>query len=486
MLDIAILIIPKIDPYAPTVGPAVLKSHLLSEGFSCKIIDLNVQLYNIMTDEDKEKYYHTADDRIFVTNVDYELNKKERIFLKKYKVWAEGVINELKKLNPRYVGMSLLTEYSRTFAIHFSTLIRKYLPNTKIVWGGADVRGRRARRLITKGVIDFFIHGDAEFSLVELLRGNLSAPGINSMDAHQVEDLSTVLTPDYSDIEWDTYPSRYKDGKTVYITGSRGCVKNCTFCDIHRLWPKYKFRSSKSVFDEIVEIRKKWHRTDFHFTDSLINGSMKTFRELLHLLKEYRKTDPGFSWSSQWIMRPQSQCTADDFQLMKDSGCARLEVGLESFSESVRFHMGKKIKDEDMWFCFEQLQKQKIQHSLLMIVGYPTETVNDHQITLDTIRKLKEIGYADATLSEESLTPLIHFGFGNTLILDHDTILYENLKNELTYYKDPMNWQYKDNSPEVRKQRMAEIWKLIDSIRGDDPHMQKQLTTHLGKFDNMF
>lgn len=486
MLDIAILIIPKIDPYAPTVGPAILKSHLATEGFSCKIVDLNVQLYNAMSDTDKEKYFFTVDDRVFVTDWNYNLGKKERIFLKKYKSWTDKVIGDLKKLNPRFVGMSLLTEYSRTFAIYFSTLVRKYLPNTKIVWGGADVRGNLSQRLIERGLIDFFIHGDAEFSLVELLKGNLSAPGINSLDAFQVDDLSTVLIPDYSDIEWNDYPERFENGKTVYITGSRGCVKNCTFCDIHRLWPKYKFRSAISIYDEILEIRKRWRRNDFHFTDSLINGSMKTFRELLTLLKEYRNTDPDFTWSSQWIMRPQSQCTAEDFQLMKDSGCARLDVGLESFSESVRFHMGKKIKDEDMWFCLEQLQKTRIKHSLLMIVGYPTETKEDHKITLDTLRKLKEIGYTDTKVLDESFTPLIHFGFGNTLILDTDSILYGIIKDDLTYYENPLNWQYKDNSPEVRKQRMKEIWELIDSIHGEDPHMQKHLATHLGKFDNNF
>lgn len=42
MLDIAILIIPKIEPQAPTVGPAILKSHVEAEGFTCKVIDLNI------------------------------------------------------------------------------------------------------------------------------------------------------------------------------------------------------------------------------------------------------------------------------------------------------------------------------------------------------------------------------------------------------------------------------------------------------------
>jgi hypothetical protein len=35
MTDIVISIVPKIDPYAPTVGPAALKAHLQAEEYKC-------------------------------------------------------------------------------------------------------------------------------------------------------------------------------------------------------------------------------------------------------------------------------------------------------------------------------------------------------------------------------------------------------------------------------------------------------------------
>ena len=76
---------------------------------------------------------------------------------------------------------------------------------------------------------------------------------------------SKILIPDYSDIKWEQYPDLYYNSKSIYITGSRGCVKNCTFCDIHTIWPKYKYRSSVSIFKEILELRERWDRRDFHF-----------------------------------------------------------------------------------------------------------------------------------------------------------------------------------------------------------------------------
>lgn len=484
MIDIAILIIPKIEPWAPTVGPAILKSHVEAEGFSCKVIDLNISFYNSLSEEDQVKYYTTTDDNVFTMSDHYEFLETIDNFLKKHSKWVDTNIIKLKELNPKYVGLSLLTRYSRTFAYYLSIEIRKHMPDVKIIWGGPDAR-ENTKLLLDNRIIDFYVFGDGEFSLVELLKGNFTAPGINSVSPQQVEDLSTVLSPNYSDINWNDYKDEYPDAKTVYITGSRGCVKRCTFCDIHTIWPKYKFRSSESIFNEIIEIRQKYNRKNFHFTDSLINGSMKTFRELLLMLKEYRKTDKDFGWRSQWIMRPATQFNEHDFQLMKESGCVGLEVGLESFSENVRFHMGKKIKDEDMWFCFDQLRKHKIQFSLLMIVGYPTETDDDHALSLETIKKLDREGYIFYNNASGERRPLIHFGYGNTLLLDIESPLYTLLKDELVYYNNNREWQYKDNTPAVRVQRMTEIWNLINSIIGKDLFMEKIVASHMQEFTDV-
>ena len=483
MLDIAILIMPKVDPYAPTVGPSVLKSHLIANGFTCTVLDLNIDLYNYMSESDRQTYYFTTADSVFELPNEYDIDEKTAKFIESYSSWFDDVVGNLRKLNPRFVGMSLLTQYSRTFSYHLSKLIKKRLPHIKIIWGGANVN-RYTDDVIKKNAIDYYIFGDGEFVLVELLKGNLDTNGINSLVPQQVEDLSTVMIPDYSDIKWDNYLELYPNANLVYITGSRGCVKRCTFCDIHTMWPKYKYRTSKSIFKEIIELRQKWDRRDFHFTDSLINGSMKTFKELMVMLKDYRMVDTNFKWRSQWIMRPQNQCTADDYALMKASGCAGLEVGLESFSESVRFHMGKKIKDADMWFCLEQLQKHRIQHSLLMIVGYPTETEEDHQKSLDTIKLLHKKGFLTTTTSDDSKHPLLHFGYGNTLMLDRDSKLYDDLKDDLVYYNTTMDWQYKDNTPEVRLRRMQEIWDLINNIRGNDKFMEKMVASHIKGFDS--
>jgi hypothetical protein len=70
-----------------------------------------------------------------------------------------------------------------------------------------------------------------------------------------------------------------------------------------------------------------------------------------------------------------------------------LITGIESFSNSVRDHMKKKFSDNDIEYHFQQCARWSIPNVVLMIVGYPTETHEDHLHTLRCLHKYKT--YAD-------------------------------------------------------------------------------------------
>lgn len=478
--DILIAIMPKIDPYGPTTGPAGLKSYIAQYGYTSKIIDLNIDLYNWLDEDKKERYWNTSEDLIFSANEsDFIISDEQQAFLDECNPWFDNVLEIIKQENPKYLGLSLLTFYSTLFSLKLSQLVKQHCPNIKIIWGGGAIN-RQTQKVYDRKIIDYWIYGDGEKALINLLQGNIHAKGINQKDPDQYDNLNELPVPDYSDIDFSKYKIHDEALKLVYITGSRGCVKKCTFCDVHLIWPKYKFRSAEHVFNEIKTLHQNHGFNDFNFTDSLINGSMKNFRELLHMIKEYKHSgNPDIGWHSQWIMRSPTQCTEDDYILMQQSGCRSLDVGLESFSESVRFHMGKKIKDEDMWFCLEMLQKYKIVHSLLMIVGYPTETEEDHLLALERLEILNSKGWIDAI--DKHGCHLMHFGWGNTLMLDYNSAIYKQIENDLEYYNSVLDWKYKDNDLATRKRRMKEIWDYINNKRGKNKLLSKLLETHFDK-----
>jgi radical SAM superfamily enzyme YgiQ (UPF0313 family) len=461
MLDMLIAVVPKINPDAPTVGPAVLKSHLIAEGFTCEVVDFNVKLFTELKKKGKENYYF-KDDHVFATRVEgkpgvYPKVDPEFITLaKEFEYVFLDWIEFIKEKNPKFLGLSLLSYFSVSVAMKISELVREHLPHIKIVWGGGGLE-YGIWKFKEMNLIDHYINGDGENSIVELLKGNLSYSGIDKWESNQVRDLNSVLLPNYDDINWEEY-HQVDWKKTVYITGSRGCVKRCTFCNVYEMWPDYLFRSGKSIANEIIFVKEKYDRYNFKFTDSLINGSMKAFNSLLDELIEYRKINLNFNWQSQWIIRSKSLIPENDFKhytRIKNSGCNWLDVGLESFSQHVRFHMGKKITDTDIWWCLELLNKFEISHVLLMIVGYPTETEEDHQHTLQSVRKIFELGWDKHT----------YFSFGNTLMLDQSQPLYKLIEDDLEYHHSAIDWKYKDNDLSTRIRRFNEVNNLIKELK---------------------
>lgn len=466
MLDILICIIPKIEPDAPTVGPAVLKSHLMANNFTCEVVDFNISLYNELKKDNKHKYYYYEHDSIFETRLGKDINPNFIPFSIEYDYLFQQWIEYIKVKNPKFLGLSVLSSFSISVAMKLAELVKNNCPHIKIIWGGAGMSYNYLEcynQVKEKGLMHHFIFGDGEESIVELLKGNLTYKGIDSVEINQLDDLNKMMIPNYDDIDWSQYELD-TDGNdnAVYITGSRGCVKRCNFCNVYEIWPEYRFRSSDNILNEMLILRKKYNRKYFKFTDSLINGSMKTFRDLMRRLADYRKTDPDLTWISQWIIRPKHQFQDDDYRLMKESGCTALDVGIESFNEDIRFDMGKKFTDEDMWYCLDMLRKYEIFHTILMIVGYPTETEYHHQHTLDCIKKLFDNGHA--TKKMQNGGSLIFFSFSNTMMISEESNLWKQYKHEIVELKSSTEWTYKENTLEVRIRRMKEILSYIKQL----------------------
>jgi radical SAM superfamily enzyme YgiQ (UPF0313 family) len=137
---------------------------------------------------------------------------------------------------------------------------------------------------------------------------------------------------------------------------------------------------------------EKHNVTQFDFGDSLINGSMKAFRDLCSVMAEYHedKSKKRITWGGQFICRSQKQMPFEDFVLMKKGGCNSVSIGVEAGSEKVRNDIRKGFTEEDMHHTFESLLKNNIRLKLMFIVGYPTETDEDFQQSLDLATRYVE------------------------------------------------------------------------------------------------
>jgi radical SAM superfamily enzyme YgiQ (UPF0313 family) len=447
MLDIVILSVPGTISKVAPAAPALLKASVESAGFSCRTVDFNIRLYRDVDNAvDLETYFTTG------LNLEHRPSAVELI---------EQWVTELCQLNPRYIGISVFTYQNRVATQLFCTAIRQLMPDAKIVVGGqgiADggIEGESgfAVQLISQSLIDFWIRSEGEISLVELLKGNTTYPGINSNNFEQIENLNILPFPNYDDYDL----LQYENANSVPVTGSRGCVRACSFCDIHEHWA-YRYRSGQNIADEINYLNQKYGVTEFSFSDSLINGNLKEFKNFIKLLSDRnQQSAEKLTWSSQFIVRSERTVNEQYWQDIADSGARNLAIGVETGSDTVRLHMNKKFTNQDLDYTMQMMTKYNITCQFLIIVGYPTETDADFQDTLDMFTKYQP-------LIQNVITSVT---IGSTLGILPGTPLYHNadLYNiELDKYEN--NWIAKDNldlTLEKRLHRRTMLKQHLESL----------------------
>lgn len=397
------------DTLAPPGALAVLAAICEQNQKSYEFFDFNIFLHRTLSESELTE----LSDWLVGITVDYQgisTDLRQKIL----NLWIEQ-IDALDPDSFEFIGISIFSMWSLRMAQLILPWLRSHT-STKIVLGG---NGCNSKFFDTKidfsswvndnHLADFVVIGDGEPTFDAILKGQSNIPGVNKIPQKHDWDIDHAPIPNYKKFDLSLYSA-----KKVYITGSRGCVRECTFCDIAATWPKFRYRKSASLVQEIKQHYYDLGVTEFDFTDSLINGSISNFYQFNCLLAEEKAKNSDLkdiSYIGQFICRPQSQMPEAHYKAMYYAGCKQVTIGIESFSENVRYHMRKKFNNSDIDYHIDQCSKWNIKNVWLMICGYPTETLEDHQENLKGLEKY--VTYADQGIIE-----LIRWGTTMHLIDD--------------------------------------------------------------------
>ena len=232
----------------------------------------------------------------------------------------------LPKANYSIIAVSMFTYETLRAGNIVLPILRKAYPDSKIIIGGhgtdfLDPDNNKHpfyKKHINNNNIDAYILGEAELSFCDYIKNPDS--WTNSDHHYVVDNLDLIPFACYDKIPPDAYLHHGIRG--AYITGSRGCVRDCTFCDVGHIWGKFRFRSAQHIFEEILHHHINYNVTLIEFTDNLINGSLSEFKKLNQLLVNAQERYPSLKqlrYKGDFICRPKNQFTEKDFQLMKHS-----------------------------------------------------------------------------------------------------------------------------------------------------------------------
>jgi anaerobic magnesium-protoporphyrin IX monomethyl ester cyclase len=324
------------------------------------------------------------------------LGIEARVFDCTFKTF-EQVEDSLRAYQPDIVGIySMVTLSRNTFRL--AAMIRVVLPDCLLVAGGplptlypehfngpfdavfcgeADVSfphfcqdyltpkmvsRRQLSSLPLEGYAGLFIHRDGL---------QVNNPPVH----HSEKQIDSFPLPYRGDFDHESYQLEgiRKDGlKTTSIITTYGCPFDCDFCSRPVFGNLFRRRNLAAVIEEIEQIRSLGYNNlwigDDNFT--LNQAYLKEFCQ--------RMSDRGMTWS---CLSRVTGLNLETTRLMREAGCRRVYLGLESGSQNTLRLMNKKATLEEGIHAVHLFHETGIEVAAFFIVGYPGETISSIEET---------------------------------------------------------------------------------------------------------
>ncbi len=297
---------------------------------------------------------------------------------------------DLRAYMPDLVGIySMITLSRNTYQI--AEMVRAIFPNNPIIAGGP---------LPTlypdhyKQPFDAVFRGEADLSFPRfcrdyfnqnIIRQSLEALPLDKYDGLFIQDdrlqidnpmahypekvIQSFPLPDRSSFDHAAYQKAWhqKDGsKTTSIMTTLGCPFSCDFCSRPIFGSTFRRRNLDAVIEEIEQIQSLGYDSlwiaDDNFTLNL------TFLTAFCQRMAGRKV----GWS---CLSRVTGINAEIAGMMKEAGCRRVYLGLETGSQATLQLMHKNASLEDGINAVDQFHIAGIETAAFFIVGYPGETI---------------------------------------------------------------------------------------------------------------
>jgi len=249
-----------------------------------------------------------------------------------------------------------------------------------IVLGEGEVSAREICKAIDEGKSFGDIHGIAlrEDGNVKLTQRN---PPIRPLDIlpHPARDLLNLSL--YKGIP--TFGLHRKGLKGTELFTSRGCPEECIFCSLPKVMggKAIRFRSAENVLSEVRECKESFGFNHFTIEDDTF--TLKRTR-LEAICRGLRKAGVTYDCDTRV-----DSAGIEVFRLLKETGCLKVAMGVESGSPRILELIKKRITPEQVVDAFENSRKVGLVNQAFFIVGsHPSETLDDIKMSIKLLRKI--------------------------------------------------------------------------------------------------
>lgn len=238
---------------------------------------------------------------------------------------------------------------------------------------------------------DFFMVGDGEIASIELaeyVSGKRAINEVHSLvyadengsvitnETAPLLDMDKIYYPDFDCFDFDKYLA---PEPVLPVQFGKGCYwSKCTFCDFYTGQQKFDMKSVSRAVDEVEFLVNKYGFKHFNFVDEAVPPAFYNA-----FATELIKRNIKIYYSS--FVRLEKAFTAEILQNMYNSGARYMMWGYESESPRIMELMNKGIDLSERKRILADSAKAGIWNVVTFLLGFPTETSEELQSTIDVI-----------------------------------------------------------------------------------------------------
>jgi anaerobic magnesium-protoporphyrin IX monomethyl ester cyclase len=310
-------------------------------------------------------------------------------------------------LAPAWAGFNLLAP---TYEVS-ATIAARLDPGVRLMLGGHQAKAMPTEILNDKRMArcHALVLGEGETRVAALLEDparRADLPGVMWLDPIMktpvtggVPGSNHYLAPDINDMPFldRVYlaqdPRRIGDRMQANMVGARGCPYDCSFCgaavsanpDI-----TIRVRDAVNILTEMYELRDKYGVSAYRFVDDLFLGVPRVIRNMMGPFAEERIGDWA-QWDATGRINVLDKMKDADLEILRRNGLREVALGVESGSVRMLDYIDKRITPEMAENVVRRLTEKGISVKGYFIVGFPTETAEEIDATVELVHRLWEM-----------------------------------------------------------------------------------------------
>ena len=316
----------------------------------------------------------------------------------------EDIQKTIVQEEPDIVGFSVLT-FNILDCIEVAKMIKTVSPQTKIVFGGFHPSLYPVETLALDGV-DLVVFGEGELTFTDLVKAMLKHPegnlrdeafgnvdGLAWTDRNGVSHVNNPRKPPHSkNLDYLSLPAhdlvnleKYtvvlaNESRVAAIQTSRGCPSRCTFCDIRLT--KHRHRGTDHVMKELTMLKERGIREFFVVDDTFTIDRDRVIELCKRMVKE--NLNIPYKISSRV-----DRVDPELLDYLAASGCYSIHYGVESGTQRILDYMQKGVTLDQVRETFKNTHAAGIKPFAYLMMGVPTETLEDINRTIDFVDEIK-------------------------------------------------------------------------------------------------